>query len=653
MPTVTITSLIEESKSKESAGDIQGAYHSAAQALELDRSQNNGQAALQTLQRVLNLACRIGKYKEGRQLAEAILAITQASPEAVDALVSLGIIEAETNDLQSAEQRFYQAAEISRAIQYTAGLARALHNQAASVFYIEGKFTLALATMDEASQLKADSGGETWGLPFLQALIYQTIGDRKRARQALDAYLPLVRPGTRMAGGYYYLWSRLALDEEELEKAEEYLYLALRIANQSGSPDLNVWTRLEYSRLFRLRGEPATAHTWAEDAFRFAERIQSIFLIGQATMEQARTCWESGDRSQALDKIELAIQKFSSLKAEYDLAYARFLQAVWLAQEEKPGAVDIWQQAVKSVLQGGYTFLLERERKLAFPMVARYIRSRDPAAREPTEAFLQYLDKIAPPPLRVYGLGQFRVLQGRRPVADVLWQRRKAGDMFRFLLLQPGHSASREVILEELWPEHPLTTSLDLFHQATSTLRHILEPDLPDKFPSRYLTVEGERVFINLPPGSMVDFEHFEQEMPIAIQSRQIGRLQEALALYTDDLFPMDLYLDWSASRRQELVDLFLQGQLVLGQAYLDQQRFYQAANCAQKILQRDAWNEDATLLGMQAYIGLNSSPRAVHLYQKLEATLKADLDLQPRSDLRQLVESIKSARHESPYKPV
>jgi DNA-binding SARP family transcriptional activator len=167
------------------------------------------------------------------------------------------------------------------------------------------------------------------------------------------------------------------------------------------------------------------------------------------------------------------------------------------------------------------------------------------------------------------------------------------------------------------------------------------------------LTVEGERVFINLPPGSMVDFEHFEQEMPIAIQSRQVGRLQEALALYTDDLFPMDLYLDWSASRRQELVDLFLQGQLVLGQAYLDQQRFYQAANCAQKILQRDAWNEDATLLGMQAYIGLNSSPRAVHLYQKLEATLKADLDLQPRSDLRQLVESIKSARHESPYKPV
>jgi DNA-binding SARP family transcriptional activator len=410
---------------------------------------------------------------------------------------------------------------------------------------------------------------------------------------------------------------------------------------------------MEYSRLFRLRGEPATADTWADDACRYAQRIPSLYFYGQSMMEHARTRWDSGDHAQAYEKIDIAIQKFIDLTANYDLAYARLLKAVWLAQDEKPGAVEIWQQAVKSILQGGYSFILERERKLAFPLMARYLRSRDSAVRGPAEEFLQNLDKISPPPLRIFGLGQFRVLQGRRPVADSLWQRRKAGELFRFLLLQPEHSASREVILDELWPDHPLTTSLDLFHQATSTLRHILEPDLPDKFPSRYLTVEGERVFINLPHGSMVDFEHFEQELPIAIQSRQVGRLQEALALYTDDLFPMDLYLDWSASRRQELVDLFLHGQLVLGQAYLEQQRYYQAASCAQKILQRDIWNEDATLLGMQAYIGLNSAPRAVHLYKNLEATLKADLDLQPRSDLRHLMESIKISRQDPPNKPV
>lgn len=643
-----IESLLKESESKETSGDLKGAAAAAKEALELARKEPGKVASQRVLMRSVALACRLGTYEEGRKLAEEVLSQTRYSMEAVDALISLGIIEAETNDLQTAEKDFYEAAEISRSIQYPGGLSRALHNQAASVYFIQGKFTLALAAMEEADQIRAADSGETWGLPFLQALIFQTTGDRKRTRKALDAYLPLVRPGTRAAGGYYYLWSRLSLDEDELEKAEEYLYLALRIANQTGVPDLNVRVRLEYSRLFRLRGEPATAHTWAEDAYRFAQRLNSAYLSGKALVERARTSWEMGDHGEAFCQIDDAIRQFSAIMAEYNLAYARLLKAAWISLENQAGDTETWQMAVKSILQGGYAFILERERKLAFPLIASYLRSRDAAAREPAELLLQHIDKISPPPLRIFGLGQFRVLQGRRPVADALWQRRKAGEMLRYLLLQPAHSASREVILEELWPDHPLSTSQDLFHQATSTLRHILEPDLPDKFPSRYLTVEGERVFVNLPQGSMVDFEHFEQELPIALQSRQINRLQEALALYTDDLFPMDLYQDWSASRRQELVDLYLHGLLVLGQAYLERQSYDQAANCALKILQRDIWNEDATLLGMQAYIGMNSSPRAVHLYQKLEATLAEDLDLQPRSDLRQLVANIKRARLDS-----
>jgi len=649
MTSPAIESLLNQSQVKESTGDLKGAAESAREALRLARSEPDKPVNSRILLRSTVLAYRLGEYVEGRQLAEEVLAQSPNAQDQVDALISLGIIEAETNDLQTAETHFYQAAEISRTIQYSAGLARALHNQAASIFFIEGKFTLALAAMEEANQLKMENGDETWGLPYLQTITYQTTGDRKRAREALDAYLPIVRPGTRIAGGYYYLWSRMSLDEEEIEKAEEYLYLALRIANQSGSPDLNVSVRLEYSRLFRMRGEPATARTWAEDAYRHAQRIQSVYFCGQALVERARTAWETDDHRQAFLFIDEAIQQFTLITAAYELAYARLLKAAWLSLEDQPTAIQTWQEAVKSILQGGYTFILERERKLAFPLMARYMRSRDADARQQAETLMQHIDKITPPALRIYGLGQFRVLQGRRPVADALWQRRKAGEMFRYLLLQPGHSASREVILEELWPDHPLSTSQDLFHQATSTLRHILEPDLPEKFPSRYLSVEGERVFINLPHGSMIDFEHFEQELPIALQSRQVGRMQEALALYTDDLFPMDLYLDWSATRRQELVDLYLRGLLVLGQAYLEQQRYDLAANCALKILQRDIWNEDATLLGMQGYLGLNSAPRAMSLYQKLEKTLKEDLDLLPRSDIRQLAETIKNSRLNAP----
>lgn len=640
-----IDTLLQESKAKEASGDLKGAAAAAKEALAQARNLSGESVPSCILLRSAVLTHRLGDFVDSRCLSEEILAQDQNSPEAVEALILIGTMESRMNDLEAAEKHFYQAADISRIIHYPTGLVNALNKQANLVFFVQGKFTLALAALEEVRLSEGRINSETWESPFLQTLIYLTIGDRKRVRQVLDAFLPLVRPGTRIAGGYYYLWTRLSLDEEELEKAEEYLYLALRIANQSGSIDLNVGVRLEYSRLFRLRGEPATANTWAEDAYRYAVRAQSTYACGQALMERARTFWEMSDHQQAFLLINEAMQQLNSVSASYELANAQLLQAVWLAQEERPEAIESWQQAIKSILQGGYTFILERERKLAFPLMAKYLRSRDTAAREPVEALVQHIERITPPALRIYGLGQFRVMQGRRQVNDSLWQRRKAGEMFRYLLLQPGHAASRDVILDELWPDHPLTTSQDLFHQATSTLRHILEPDLPDKFPSRYLAVEGERVFINLPHGSMIDFEHFEQELPLAIQSRQVGRLQEALALYTDDLFPMDLYLDWSASRRQELIDLYLRGLLVLGQAYLQQQRFDQAVNCAMKILQRDAWNEDATLLGMQGYIGQNSAPRAVQLFRKLEATLKEDLDLQPRSDLRQIIENVKRAR--------
>ncbi|TLN01292.1 tetratricopeptide repeat protein, partial [bacterium] len=207
MTSPTIDSLLKDSEIKESTGDLKGAAAAAGEALELARAESGSQVPSRVLLRSVVLAYRMGEYPQGRRLAEEVLSQDRNTPEAVDALVSLGIIEADTNDLQAAEKHFYQAAEISRAIQYPAGLARALHNQAASVYFIEGKFTLALASMEEAHQLKLENNGETWGLPFLQTITFMTMGDRKRAREALDAYLPLVRPGTRIAGGYYYLWS--------------------------------------------------------------------------------------------------------------------------------------------------------------------------------------------------------------------------------------------------------------------------------------------------------------------------------------------------------------------------------------------------------------------------------------------------------------
>jgi DNA-binding SARP family transcriptional activator len=210
-------------------------------------------------------------------------------------------------------------------------------------------------------------------------------------------------------------------------------------------------------------------------------------------------------------------------------------------------------------------------------------------------------------------------------------------------LLQPKRSASREQILETLWPELEPDNGLDILYQATSTLRRILEPDLPEKFPSRYLIIEGERISLVLPPGSYSDFDHFENELPVAIRNRKVEELQTLLALHEGELFPMERYSDWILERRNQVENLYLQGLHSLGMLHLIDQDYYQELEISRKILKIDPWNEDAVLMGMQAFLGLKNTPRALIFYEDFRVTLEKELGIKPRPDLRELAAEIAS----------
>lgn len=374
-----------------------------------------------------------------------------------------------------------------------------LQNLALGVYLPRGWFHRALTMIDQANHLARLDGNTLWTSALLKASIAYFTGDRQQSRASLDELLTLVKPGTRIAGVYYYLWAGVAVDEEEFEKADEYLRLALRIANQTGAIDLSIVVRLEYSRLLRARGQSTAARQWAEDALRYAVEFGQIRYQGMALLHASRASWDLKDFPQAFTDLETAREKFITARDEYHQAYTALLKAAW--NEGKPGTDDpqSWLVAARAILQGGYTFLMERERAIAFPLISNHLRANDNEARNMAETLLELLATIPSQRLTVFGLGQFTVLQGRTRIPDQAWVRRRAGELFRFLLLQPNYSAGREEIIDALWPDSPPSAAADLFHQATSALRRVLEPDLPDKFPSRYLVVEGERVFLKLP----------------------------------------------------------------------------------------------------------------------------------------------------------
>jgi LuxR family transcriptional regulator, maltose regulon positive regulatory protein len=634
--------LVDRAENGTAQGDNQPVLDQILNALDDARSTDPAQLPILHLH-LAQIYSRTGRYLEAVQHAQEVLKLDGASATTAEALLVLGICCVETNQLDQAEEAFFRAADVYRRLGHKDGLARVLHNLASGVLILRGKFNLALSTMEEAHAIRNELGLSHWGWPWLRSYVHLLRGDQRRARQALDELLNQIEPATRLAGGYYYLWARLELDEGEYEKAREYLRLGLRIATQSGVPDLSIWFRIEHSRLYRLINQHSAALEWAEDALQHAHRYRYDYFAGLCLVELAQVQIAMGDHPQSFRSIAEALDIFDRLEAAYDQAYSLYLKAVWTALLGVPEAGQAWRSAAASILHGGYTFIFEREQETAFPLIARHLHSADPLVRQAAENMLPHLAEVSPPPLRIVTLGQFAVWKGQRLIPDRAWQRRKAGELFRFLLLQPRRTAGKDAILEAIWPDTNFDTGNDILHQATSTIRRILEPDLPDKFPSRYLSYEGEQITLKLPARSMVDFEIFHQNISSMANAAKMDDMQEILRLYTGDLLPGDQFADWTAEMRTRLIELYEQGQLILAHKYFSVQQYADALDCCRHIIRRDPWNEEAVLLGMEIFLELGSAPHAMRLFSQLEQTLKDDLNIVPRSDLRALAESIRN----------
>jgi hypothetical protein len=97
------------------------------------------------------------------------------------------------------------------------------------------------------------------------------------------------------------------------------------------------------------------------------------------------------------------------LGAAFDLARAwLLLAALRFAHRAPPSELHAaWQEAVSRIISGGYAFLLEQERALAFPLLASLLSSDDPNVVAISRTLLGHLARVPPPPLHVQTLGRF------------------------------------------------------------------------------------------------------------------------------------------------------------------------------------------------------------------------------------------------------
>ncbi len=629
--------LVDECYALELSGDVAAAMGRAQQALEMAEASGDLQARALALTAKGFLYFRQGHYAKARVLALESIAL--ASPEttaAADALLVLGMCASETDNLVDAEECYRRAIELGRQLGYHRVVIRGLHNLSAGIYMPRGQFALSLASDEEALHLALAKGFLQYvPMPLITlGWVYWLTGQREKAHAALEELGRRVTANSLPEGWHACLSANLAQEEGMLDEVPRLYARARTIAEAIGEPGLQVWVRLGLSRYHRARGEEAAAHSWADDALSIAKRVNYRHLYGTALVERGRNAWLCGDLPAAEADLKEAIWVLGLLEAAFDLTQAWLSLAAFLHAQGHPEAAATWKEAARWMVMRDYAFLAERERAIAFPLIAAHLKSADHELQVLSAALLTHLERVPPPPLRIFTLGRFEVWQGTKKVEDHAWGVRRAGELFRLLLFSPKHSLLRDQVSEALWPDKEPSAALALFHQATSALRRALEPDLPSKFPSRYLEVKEQRITLRLPPGSWVDWEAFARHV-------EAGEWDEALRLYQGELLPGDRYADWALLPRERGARLYMQALLGVAQERLKAGCCREALEACHRVLEMEPWQEQAVLLGMKAYAALGDRTGALRLYKNLERTLREELGILPQKELQAFYRSL------------
>lgn len=585
---------------------------------------------------------RVGSYDDAEKSARSALETIADDVDAAHAWLVLGSCRLEHDQWDEAEKFYLRAADVARRHQYDYALGSSLHN-VGLVNLWRGRFELALHYAEEATDAQVRTGVPPISRPMIAALLFQIRNQRTEAWQALEK-LREVTPHMPLFGALEAIFrANLHLDIEEFHAAGSEAARAYTLATRVGLPVATILARTVNSRHRRLTGNASAAVEWAQDAIAQARRFGYRYMEANALIEEGAAQRENGLFDAAEVCWQQAAEIAESIGARHEQAHALLLLTALRHARGSAEAATLWRQTTQIILEHGYAFLLERERSIAFPLVAAFARTRDPALRQTAEQLLARLAGVAALPLHIQVLGGMHIRRGGSTVDPAMLARRRSGQLLRFLLASPSCRAGRDQVVESFWPDQPPGKGQDMLHQATSTLRRALEPDLPDRFPSRYLEVDSENIRLLLPAGSTVDLHRLH--MLMRQPEPTADEVDEAIALVRGDLFVEDRRADWAELPREEALELYHRALLLRAESSLQSGDAQAALLDCRTILKRDPLHEDAVLVAMRAWLLLENRSAALRLYHKLEDTLDSEFLLAPRDDLMRLAAQIRQRK--------
>jgi DNA-binding SARP family transcriptional activator len=241
-------------------------------------------------------------------------------------------------------------------------------------------------------------------------------------------------------------------------------------------------------------------------------------------------------------------------------------------------------------------------------------------------------------------LGRFEL--SRQGFSVQHWRRRSAERLVKFLLVN-GRRAHRDVLLDALWPDVPVTSSIPGLRVSLHALRRAVAQLAPDCEPFQLIRTEGD-TYVLTTQGVWVDSHAFDEHYAAGLRHERLRQIDAAVreysaaeALYRDDFLVEDLYEDWTVFPREELKDKYLLILTRLAQFSMAAMDLDGCIRRSHALLAKEPCREDAYLRLMQCYVRLGQRGSALRWYQMCERTLRQELDVAPSEETRGLYREI------------
>ncbi len=229
-------------------------------------------------------------------------------------------------------------------------------------------------------------------------------------------------------------------------------------------------------------------------------------------------------------------------------------------------------------------------------------------------------------------------------VAIPLHRHVRAQSVLKFLSLHRESLIQREVLVEAIWPDVPLSAGLDSLNTAVSTLRK--ELGCGKRSSARPLVRYRDGCYELAPDVAVsLDLDTFERAAADGLRADRVRShgtdlaptilaFEDAVRAYRGDLLPSDLYAEWTIMERERLLSLYLTILGRLSALLVSTGRFAAAIDTGFQLLQRDPCREDVHRLIMRSYSRMGQRSRALRHFGFCTASLREHLGIEPDAAL-------------------